>query len=106
MKEFVIVEASNPEEARVLGLRKLEGVTGKTLEEGELSVELIEEKKGFLGFGKKVKTFKVAVAIRELTEEEKEFLDIAIEKIRIDGKFKIKVAEEGIMLKVIPPQGE
>jgi hypothetical protein len=106
MGKHVIVDAVNEAEARAIGLKELEKIIGKSLQEEELAVELVEEKKGFLGFKKQVKSFKVSLVIKDLTRKEEDFLNTTLDNIRLDGKFRIKVADEGIMLKVIPPQGQ
>ncbi len=106
MDKSIIVEAGNSEEARTLGLKKLEKVVGRALKKEELSVELVEEKRGFLKFGKRSGTYKITTILKELTKEEEELLETTVENIGLNGSFKIKITDEGVMMKVIPPQGQ
>lgn len=100
------IEASNEEEAVKKARKKLEAELDMKLETEQLEAELVEEKKKLFGLKKK-KIYEVTLKDEKiLSETEEGFLDIAVETISIDGKFSIKIDDDGIFLKVKPAQGE
>ncbi|HLV10044.1 MAG TPA: FapA family protein [Halanaerobiales bacterium] len=105
MKKSVMIKANNSEEAQKIGLKELQKITGRKIETGMLSVELIEEKKRFFGLKKGDKKYRVYIN-EKLSKREADFLDVTMETIKVDGRYKIQVTEEGILLKIIPPEGK
>ncbi len=104
MTETIKVEAKDEKEALKRGSEKFSKKLQRKVGEEELLVELDEGKKGgVFGLFKKSKNVYV-VKLKEDTVDE-DALDLA-EDINLDGEFQIKVVDEGIFLKVIPPEGE
>src|SRR5690554_3626222 len=105
MKKSVMIKADNSEEAKKTGLKELKKVTGKEIDAGMLLVELIEEKRGFLGLKKGDRKYRVSIN-EKLSKREADFLDVTMETIKVDGRYKIKIVDEGVFLKVISPEGK
>lgn len=103
--ERVRVIAASEEEALKLGQKELAAKTGEKIEPAALTVKLVEEKKGLLGFGRK-KIYQVALKDRGLSRREEGFLDMAVEDISIDGEFAVKINDDGVFLRVSPPEGK
>lgn len=91
------ITASNKEEAikeALLAFQK----KGQDLDPEDLLVERVGSAGGFLGVGKK-EVYKVSIK-KDSTEEMK----AKDSSFPVDGTFKIAVREEGIMLRVTPPE--
>jgi len=99
------VSAASEKEALVKAIEELEARTGDRLEIDDLTAELLEENRGFLGFGRK-KVYQVTVKNKDLSQGETEFLEQVIGEISIDGYFAIKIDDQGVFLRVSPPEGD
>lgn len=102
--------AKNEKEARSLALKEFISELGREIDEKDLSVRQVGEKKsGFLGLGGKKKVFEVILKSSNesgLTKKEEKFLDYASDTVSVDGQYSIKITDEGIKLRVSPPEGE
>ncbi|MFP4015819.1 MAG: DUF342 domain-containing protein, partial [Halanaerobiales bacterium] len=105
MRETLKIKAKNKEEAISLAKSQFEDILEKEIDKSNLSLHLLKEKRGFLGLGRKKRTYEV-IYDNSVSKEEEEFLDVAMESIAIDGDFNIKINEEGIFLKVKDAQGD
>ncbi len=105
MKKVLKFEAKNKNEAISLAREQWKDSLGDKFKESNISVSLDQEKKGFLGLGTKKKIYKV-VYTDTISKSEEDFLDMAVDTIRVDGSFQIKIAEDGVCLKVSKPQGQ
>src|SRR5690554_1362814 len=103
MKKTIKIVASNKQEAFSIGEKKMMELLGKKIKKNNLSIIEIKNKKGFPGFRKK-KEFQI-IYEDTLSKKDEEFLEMVIEDIDTDGNFKVKVADDGIFLKVSAPQG-
>ena len=103
MKKRIKIEAANIEEAYSIGKKKLTELMGRKIDRDNLTIIEITGKRGFPGFRKK-KEFEV-IYEDSLTRQDEEFLETVIVDIDINGSFKIKVADDGIFLKVSAPKG-
>jgi len=103
--ESLRVSAASEKEALVKAKEELETRTGNKLAIDDLTVELLEENRGFLGFGRK-KVYQVTVKNKGISQGEAELLEQAIEEISIDGYFAIKIDDQGVFLRVLPPEGD
>ncbi|ADL13122.1 FapA family protein [Acetohalobium arabaticum] len=99
----VKLEATNEAEAIQKALEELELQKDYSRDELDIKAELIEEEKGFLGFGAK-KIYQVQVSIPEDGEEKAS--EEVEEKVEFqDGEVDLIVNEEGIFIQLTPPQG-
>lgn len=113
----ITVESSSEKEAKEKALEQLNEKEENDLKASDLEVELIEEKKGFLGIGKKkvfkvkwspedsqqddgeeVESKEVEESVKNITEEESKEVESE------DGDIKLVVKEEGVFLQMNPPQ--
>lgn len=99
----VKLEAANEAEAIQKALEELELQKDYSQEELDIKTELIEEKKGFLGFGAK-KVYQVQVSIPE-AEEETASEEVEEKVESQDGEVDLIVNEEGVFIQLTPPQG-
>ena len=105
IKEKIKIEAADEEEARKKAYKYWKENNELEIDLELISVELIEERSGFLGFGDKDNVYRASLDIEAPSELEQE-IEYLEEDIAIDGDFEIKFEEEGVMLKVSPPSGE
>ncbi len=95
MDKPVRVEANDRQEA----LQKAREETGWKHDDSQIYVKLIEKKRGIFGF-KKDSIYEVGL------KEDLNGINRLKDEISVDGSYRIKVAENGIMLKVAPPEGD
>ena len=98
MADKIKVVARTKEEAIELARKKL-------AVEGNVALNIVEVGKegGFLGIGRKTV---YEVSLQEgLTKREQDILAMVNGGLDVDGTFKIKVADDGIFLKITPPEG-
>ncbi|QTL96980.1 DUF342 domain-containing protein [Iocasia frigidifontis] len=107
MSEMVRVTASNQKKALELAREELAAKLETELEVNieQLEVRQVGKKGGFLGFGAK-KVYQITFNEEGLSQREEEILDMTTEGLQMDGAFEIRVADEGVLLKVIPAEGE
>ncbi|SJZ64764.1 FapA family protein [Selenihalanaerobacter shriftii] len=120
MTTEVTVEAKNEVEAKDKALKKLELKVDKKINKTDLELELIEEKSGFLGIGKK-KVFRINLNEKE-DEVEESIDDLGKEKEdegsienseketedeveAEDGDVELIIDEEGVYIQLTPPEG-
>ncbi len=87
---------------------ELAGKSNKEIKDEDFSVKLIEEKKGWLGFGNKDNIYEIELKKEKssVNEKDERFLEMAADDISIDGDYKFRINEDGVFINVIPPQGE
>ena len=101
MQKSVKVEAEDKETALEKGLKKLNNKNSDEISKEKLTIELIKKGKKIMGlFGKKENTYKVKIK-DDLSQNIEELVD----EVEVDGSFEIKVNDDGIFLKVFPPEG-
>lgn len=105
MKKSLKIEARNKEEAISLAQEQLNNKLNTKIDNTEIEIRISEKKKGFLGFGNKKNIYEVIYDDGTISNMEEEYLDIAMDTISVDGEFKIKIVDDGIFLKVKPPEG-
>lgn len=104
MCKKIQIIAIDKEKALELAKKKIAATIEGDLENKKIEIKDTGKKTGFLCFGKK-KKFEVIIKEINLSQREEALLDIVSDGLDIDGIFKTKVADEGVFLKVIPPQG-
>lgn len=120
------IEAVNEDKVREKVKKKLEedrkDLSSSTRVEDLIKdINLVKEKRGFLGFGRKRKIYEVVLyedAIKEETDsskdiekkEENNMIDEELNDkeldIDVDGEFQLKITSEGVMIRILPPQAE
>lgn len=107
MKE-VTVEEKNAEKAIEKAIEKFETQEEQEIKKSDLEADLIEEKSGFLGIGKK-KIFKVSL-VEQGTEVEnkedpkaKEEMEETKAEVK-NGEVELIVNEEGVFVQITPPE--
>lgn len=105
MNDKVCVTATSEEEALQLAKEELASTIENDVTDEQFEIKQVGEKSGFLGFRTK-KIYQVTVKKKELTRREEDILDMVTDGLQMDGTFKIKIAEEGVLLKVLPPEGD
>mgnify|MGYP006289247317 FL=1 len=107
MEANIQIEAKNKKEALKKGKQELEVKLSKSINKDDLTIDLIEKKKGFLGLFKNGKSiYEVSLKDSSKTDENlNNNINQISDEISIDGKFKIRVHPQGIYLKVIPAEG-
>ncbi|MGM0470701.1 MAG: FapA family protein [Bacillota bacterium] len=102
------VEAKSKDKARAKALEELQSEVDFKLSESDLELELLEESKGFLSLGSK-KVYQVTVIDKEAadssTTEDKKEVESEEEVEARDGEVELIIDEDGIFIKLIPPQG-
>ncbi|ACL70412.1 DUF342 domain-containing protein [Halothermothrix orenii] len=106
MIEVVRVTAPDEKKALEIGKKELEAKTGQVVAVDKLKVTLVREKKGFLGLKSRKNVYEVTYEEEESIEQKEELLDMVMENLGIDGDFRIRVSDNGIFLRIIPPEGE
>lgn len=106
MGEKVVIKAKDKKtaikKAKEEIIAKL-NITKDVFENGELDLISVDEVKGLFGMFKKENTYKfIYNNSLDTSELEAEIEDLEYD-IKIDGEFKIKLDDEGVKLKVIPP---
>lgn len=98
MSDKIKVVARNREEAMELARKKL-------AVEGNVAFNIVEvgKKGGLLGLGSK-KVYEVSIQ-EGLSKREEDILALVSDGMDVDGTFKIKIADDGIFLKVTSPEG-
>lgn len=98
MTDKIKVVARSKEEAMELARKEL-------AIEGNVALNIVEvgKKGGLLGLGGK-KVYEVSLQ-EGLTQREKDLLALVSDGLDVDGTFKIKVADDGVFLKITPPEG-
>ncbi|MFW5999087.1 MAG: DUF342 domain-containing protein [Halanaerobiaceae bacterium] len=99
MGETIEIEAKNKKEA----LKKASDHFGENYDPEKITVNVLGEKSGFLGFNKR-KKFAVKLGQDSLNNDEERILE-SVEEIGIDGELEIKFAEDGVFMRVSPPEG-
>lgn len=79
--------------------------TKREIKEAEIKLVGLQKKAGFLGIGKKNNYHFELILSETEAEERLSHLDETITTPNIDGYFQLKVKQDGIFLKVFPPQG-
>lgn len=105
MSKQVRITASSEEEAIMLAKKELTATIEEDIVDELFKVEQVGKKSGFFGFGSK-KIYQVSIKGKKLSQREEDILDIATDGLQMDGAFKIKIANDGVFLKVIPPEGD
>ncbi|MFW6264556.1 MAG: DUF342 domain-containing protein [Bacillota bacterium] len=106
MKKVLKIEAKDKSEAISLAKKEFEKLLKKDkLDKRNISIRVIEEKKGFFLFKNSKKVYEI-VYDDSISKADEQFLELAMDSIDIDGEFKLKVIDDGIFLKVSQPQGE
>ncbi|MFW6381074.1 MAG: DUF342 domain-containing protein, partial [Bacillota bacterium] len=100
--ESLEVKANNKKQALDRAIEEFPEQLASEISRSDLGIELLEEHRGFLGFGGK-NLYRVFVKKAELEADKLEDLT---RDIAIDGDFQISVADEGIFIRVTPPEGE
>jgi len=101
-KKTLEIEAADEEEARKKAYSHWQDEEGFAPE--RLTLKLVEERSGFLGFGSKDNLYRAELkkSSCEELEREIEYLD---EEIAVEGEFEIDFTSEGIMLRITAPSG-
>ena len=106
MGKKVVIKAKDKETAIEKARKELKkqlNISNDVFEDGDLDLISVDEGKGLFGMFKKEKTYKfIYNDSRDTSELEAEIEDLEYD-IKIDGEFEIKLDDEGVKLKVIPP---
>ena len=105
MDKKVRVTAGSEEEALKLAREELTAAIEENILDEQFKIEQVGKKGGFLGFGSK-KVYEVSIVEKKLTQREEDILDLATDGLQMDGTFKIKIADDGVFLKVIQADGD
>ncbi|MFW6030234.1 MAG: DUF342 domain-containing protein, partial [Halanaerobiales bacterium] len=106
MKKVLNIEAKDRSEAISLAVAEFKKVLKKDkLDKSNVSIRLLEKKKGLFLFKSSKKTYEV-IYDDSISKADEQFLELAMDSINLDGKFRVKVVDDGIFLKVTSPQGK
>lgn len=110
MSHSVEVFAKNKSDALSKGMTLFAEQGNHEINQDDLQVKLLEEKKGFLNFRHK-KKFKITLNTSKFQEDKnKDKTDLKSNEINIeidiDGEILFKISPDGVFLKIIPPEGK
>ena len=105
MEKAIKIEAKNKKRAVDQAIEQFADEYSEDVNREDLEIELIEKKKGFFGLRNKKNVYRVGIKQYDQAETSQKIDDMA-EEIAIDGEFDIKVVGEGVMVKVVPPEGD
>ncbi|MFW5984694.1 MAG: DUF342 domain-containing protein [Halanaerobiaceae bacterium] len=105
MQKQIEIKAKNKKQALEQALDKMRNDISEDLKKSDLEIKSEKKISGFLGLRNKGYVYQVG--IKEFPKQKTvQKIDSMVEEVSVDGEFQVKVAEEGVMVKVIPPQGE
>ncbi|MFW6269793.1 MAG: FapA family protein [Bacillota bacterium] len=103
MDKKLKIKAENLEKAKRKAKAEYQKKFSRKVSLDDVKLELKETRKRFFGLGKTIKIYQSKL-INE--DNKKNVAEEITDNIDLDGDFKLKVTEEGIKVKILPPEGQ
>ncbi len=107
MRVDLKLEAKNKEEALQLASKKLSKQTGNQVKVEDLQIKLLKKGKKVLWFGNENNIYQINLKndSSQLSKREERILATS-QEISVEGDFEFRVVEQGIFIKILPPEGK